>query len=72
MCQFVKLLFFKGRGSGSFFGGNLIGKMGIRESFRIMGLVAISAGFLYLVLNFFWLRYTEISEEKTEEDIGKY
>lgn len=58
-----------GRGSGSFFGGNLIGKVGIRESFRIMGLAAVMAGVLYSILNFFWFRKMKLPGlEKSDEE----
>lgn len=60
---------FLGRGSGSFFGGNLIGKIGIRESFRTMGLVAVGSGTLYAFLNFFWLRKLELPSDK-DDDLG--
>ncbi|KAF6212821.1 hypothetical protein GE061_010530 [Apolygus lucorum] len=56
-----------GRGSGSFFGGILIGTVGTRQSFRVMGLVAVIGGFTYGVLHFFWLhKYSE--EPETSKD----
>ena len=57
-----------GRGSGSFIGGHLIGKHGIREAFRIMGLGAVIAGLTYAILHFFWLKKfiaNTIGEEDT-------
>lgn len=45
-----------GRGSGSFVGGHLIGKFGIRQSFKLMGLVGVCSGFLYAFLHYTWLK----------------
>jgi MFS family permease len=45
-----------GRGSGSFVGGFLIGEVGTREAFRIMGLVAVAAGILYKIIHHLFLR----------------
>nr|XP_040234679.2 uncharacterized protein LOC120956925 isoform X1 [Anopheles coluzzii] len=45
-----------GRGSGSFFGGFLIGEVGTREAFRYMGLVAVAGGLAYKFIHSIWLR----------------
>lgn len=45
-----------GRGSGSFIGGHLIAKVGIRQAFRVMGLGACIAGIFYGILHYYWLR----------------
>uniref|UniRef100_A0A8D8GT47 Major facilitator superfamily domain-containing protein 6-A n=1 Tax=Culex pipiens TaxID=7175 RepID=A0A8D8GT47_CULPI len=45
-----------GRGSGSFFGGFLIGEVGTREAFRYMGLVAVAGGLAYKFIHAIWLR----------------
>ncbi|CAB0019753.1 unnamed protein product [Nesidiocoris tenuis] len=56
-----------GRGSGSFFGGVLIGTVGTRQAFRLMGLVAVVGGFTYGLLHFFWLhKYSEKPDKKEE------
>lgn len=53
-----------GRGSGSFIGGHIIGKFGIRQSFKLMGLVGVCSGVLYAFLHYTWLRhYIEPSEQ---------
>ncbi|KAL0273281.1 UNVERIFIED_CONTAM: hypothetical protein PYX00_005990 [Menopon gallinae] len=52
-----------GRGSGSFVGGLLIGTVGTRKSFRIMGLIAITGGFCYFILHYFWLRKLKVVKE---------
>ncbi|KAJ8926921.1 hypothetical protein NQ314_020773 [Rhamnusium bicolor] len=57
-----------GRGSGSFVGGHIIGKVGIRQAFKLMGLVAVCSGCTYALLHYFWLRKIEIKDE--EEDLG--
>nr|CAD7265645.1 unnamed protein product [Timema shepardi] len=56
-----------GRGSGSFFGGFLIGTVGTRESFRIMGMLAIVGGITYGLLHYFWLRKVEAGNNSKEE-----
>nr|CAD7602507.1 unnamed protein product [Timema genevievae] len=56
-----------GRGSGSFFGGLLIGTVGTRESFRIMGMLAIVGGITYGLLHYFWLRKVEAGNNSKEE-----
>ncbi|XP_073991086.1 uncharacterized protein isoform X2 [Rhodnius prolixus] len=56
-----------GRGSGSFFGGLLIGTVGTRQSFRLMGLLAVSAGVIYGLMHFFWLhKYSETTEKSKD------
>ncbi|XP_055593474.1 uncharacterized protein LOC129744793 isoform X2 [Uranotaenia lowii] len=58
-----------GRGSGSFFGGFLIGEVGTREAFRYMGLVAVAGGLAYKFIHAIWLRKydnPEAEEEDTE------
>ncbi|XP_024081412.1 uncharacterized protein LOC106668659 isoform X2 [Cimex lectularius] len=53
-----------GRGSGSFCGGLLIEKVGIRQSFKLMGLMSVVAGTIYGILHFFWLhKYTNDKED---------
>jgi len=49
-----------GRGSGSYVGGWLISVMGTRESFRLMGFLAIAGGVAYGLLHHFWLRKVEL------------
>lgn len=44
-----------GRGSGSFVGGLLIGTHGTRESFRLMGVLAVVGGGAYWLLHRYWL-----------------
>nr|XP_022908220.1 uncharacterized protein LOC111419624 [Onthophagus taurus] len=57
-----------GKGSGTFFGGQLIELVGIRQAFRYMGLGAMISGLSYAVLHFLWLRkFDEIDEEEEEE-----
>nr|CAD7397205.1 unnamed protein product [Timema cristinae] len=58
------------RGSGSFFGGLLIGTVGTRESFRIMGMLAIVGGITYGLLHYFWLRKVEAGNNSKEEQQG--
>lgn len=50
------LNFSKGRGSGSFCGGLLIGHVGTRDAFRYMGLLAVVGGIAYGLLHLIWLR----------------
>lgn len=54
-----------GRGSGSFVGGHILGKVGTREAFRIMGLVAVTSGTVYSLLHYLWLR--KLTSDKDEE-----
>lgn len=56
-----------GRGSGSFFGGFLIGNVGTREAFRYMGLMAVLGGVLYYGLHLVYLKKFDIIDEKDEE-----
>lgn len=51
--------YIKGRGSGSFFGGLLIGSYGTRQSFRLMGLLGIISGTVYGLLHCMWLHKFE-------------
>lgn len=54
-----------GRGSGSFFGGFLIGTIGARRAFKTMGLVAVIGGIIYGLMHFFWLhKYTDTVEKQ--------
>ncbi|XP_049817223.1 uncharacterized protein LOC109608343 [Aethina tumida] len=55
-----------GRGTGSFFGGHIIGKFGIRQSFRLMAFVACSSGIAYALIYCLWLKQIEINGEKDE------
>ena len=59
--------FVTGRGSGSYVGGWLISVIGTRESFRLMGFLAIAGGVAYGLLHYFWLRKVELKER--EEDV---
>ncbi|XP_049771164.1 uncharacterized protein LOC126136592 [Schistocerca cancellata] len=58
-----------GRGSGSFFGGILIGKIGTRESFRAMGIIAIAGGVAYWLLHRYWLREVEIRNRQRAVEV---
>jgi hypothetical protein len=42
-------------------GGWLISITGTRESFRIMGFLAIAGGVAYGLLHYFWLRKVELN-----------
>jgi hypothetical protein len=42
-------------------GGWLISITGTRESFRIMGFLAIAGGVVYGLLHYFWLRKVELN-----------
>ncbi|KAJ8986223.1 hypothetical protein NQ317_009929 [Molorchus minor] len=57
-----------GRGSGSFVGGHIIGKVGIRQAFKLMALVAVTSGSIYAFIHYFWLRKLEIKDG--EDDLG--
>ncbi|CAG9762061.1 unnamed protein product [Ceutorhynchus assimilis] len=58
-----------GRGSGSFIGGHIISKFGIRDAFKIMGTVAAASGFIYIILYRFWLKKNEAKfDEDFDED----
>uniref|UniRef100_A0A182IT32 Major facilitator superfamily associated domain-containing protein n=1 Tax=Anopheles atroparvus TaxID=41427 RepID=A0A182IT32_ANOAO len=59
-----------GRGSGSFFGGFLIGEVGTREAFRYMGLVAVAGGLAYKFIHAIWLRKYD-NPDADEETIEK-
>lgn len=54
-------ILYTGRGSGSYVGGWLISVMGTRESFRLMGFLAIAGGVAYGLLHYFWLRKVELN-----------
>lgn len=57
-----------GRGSGSFFGGFLIGNLGTREAFRYMGLMAVVGGFMYFGLDLLYLRKFDATNDEKDED----
>lgn len=57
-----------GRGSGSFFGGLLIGNVGTRNAFRYMGLLAVVGGILYYGLYLVYLKKFDVIEEKEEPE----
>lgn len=57
-----------GRGSGSFFGGLLIGNVGTRSAFRYMGLLAVVGGVLYYGLYLVYLKKFDVIEEKDEPE----
>uniref|UniRef100_A0A182LXW2 Major facilitator superfamily associated domain-containing protein n=1 Tax=Anopheles culicifacies TaxID=139723 RepID=A0A182LXW2_9DIPT len=58
-----------GRGSGSFFGGFLIGEVGTREAFRYMGLVAVAGGLAYKFIHSIWLR--KYDNPDADEDVAE-
>uniref|UniRef100_A0A1A9WZP3 Major facilitator superfamily associated domain-containing protein n=1 Tax=Glossina brevipalpis TaxID=37001 RepID=A0A1A9WZP3_9MUSC len=57
-----------GRGSGSFFGGLLIGQFGTRDAFRYMGLLAVVGGIAYGILHLVWLRKFDHNMEDSEDE----
>ncbi|XP_063219814.1 uncharacterized protein LOC134529542 [Bacillus rossius redtenbacheri] len=59
-----------GRGSGSYSGGLMIASLGTHQSFRIMGLFAISSGIAYGLLHYFWLHKVEAkyASKRASED----
>lgn len=57
-----------GRGSGSFIGGQIISKYGIRDAFQIMGVFAGCSGVIYTVLYRCWLKKHDSGVDK---DSGK-
>lgn len=57
-----------GRGSGSFFGGFLIGNVGTREAFRYMGLMAVVGGFLYYGLHLVYLKRFDSIDDKDDQE----
>lgn len=63
----INFTFVTGRGSGSYVGGWLISVTGTRESFRLMGFMAIAGGVAYGLLHYFWLRKVELNER--DEDV---
>lgn len=56
-----------GRGSGSFFGGLLIGHVGTREAFRYMGLLAVVGGILYYALHLAYLKKFDIQDNDKDD-----
>ncbi|KAG8234738.1 hypothetical protein J437_LFUL000973 [Ladona fulva] len=58
-----------GRGSGSFVGGFLLGSVGTRESFRIMGYLAGAGGVLYGILHYFWLK--KLQRPAAQEEVAE-
>lgn len=56
-----------GRGSGSFFGGLLIGNVGTRNAFRYMGLLAVVGGILYYGLYLVYLKKFDVYYNDKEE-----
>lgn len=59
-----------GRGSGSFFGGLLIGHVGTREAFRYMGLLAVVGGILYYALHLAYLKKFDI-QDNDKDDVNE-
>lgn len=57
-----------GRGSGSFFGGLLIGTFGTREAFRYMGLMAVVGGIMYYALYLIYLKKFDVIDDKDEQE----
>lgn len=57
-----------GRGSGSFFGGLLIGQFGTRDAFRYMGLLAVVGGITYGILHLVWLRKFDHNMDDCDDD----
>jgi len=53
-----------GRGSGSFIGGQIISKFGIRDAFQIMGVFAGCSGVIYTVLYRCWLKKHDLRVDK--------
>lgn len=61
-----------GRGSGSFLGGHIIGEIGIRQAFRLMGLIAVVSGSIYWIMHFIWLRkYEEAIYDDGDDQDGE-
>lgn len=59
-----------GRGSGSFFGGFLIGNVGTREAFRYMGLMAVVGGVLYYGLYLIYLKKFDIVDNDKDDQMA--
>lgn len=57
-----------GRGSGSFFGGLLIGNVGTRNAFRYMGLLAVVGGVLYYGLYLVYLKKFDVVDNDRDEN----
>ncbi|XP_058819544.1 uncharacterized protein LOC131682227 isoform X1 [Topomyia yanbarensis] len=60
-----------GRGSGSFFGGFLIGEVGTRDAFRYMGLVAVAGGLAYKFIHAIWLRKYDNPDADDDAENGE-
>ncbi|KAK9891521.1 hypothetical protein WA026_014758 [Henosepilachna vigintioctopunctata] len=60
-----------GRGSGSFVGGYIIGKVGIREAFQLMGLMSVVCGILYPFIHYVCIPNMETESEKEDKEDGK-
>ncbi|XP_018322678.1 uncharacterized protein LOC108735277 [Agrilus planipennis] len=59
-----------GRGSGSFVGGQIISKIGIRQAFRLMGAIAVGTGISYGLIHCLWLKkVVKKFDGEVEEDI---
>ncbi|KAL3289336.1 hypothetical protein HHI36_022774 [Cryptolaemus montrouzieri] len=58
-----------GRGSGSFLGGFIIGKVGVRQAFKLMGLMAVGCGIIYSIIHY--VCFTKIDFEPDKEDEEK-
>lgn len=56
-----------GRGSGSFFGGLLIGHVGTRDAFRYMGLLAVVGGILYYILHLVYLKKFDVQDNDKDD-----
>lgn len=59
-----------GRGSGSFFGGLLIGHVGTRDAFRYMGLLAVVGGILYYALHLAYLKRFD-TQDNDKDDLNE-
>lgn len=57
-----------GRGSGSFLGGYIIGKVGIRQAFKYMGLMSVFCGMIYVIIHYICLANVDFDTEKDEEE----
>ena len=64
----VMVHFCMGKGSGSFLGGLLIGKVGTRRAFEYTGYSAIIIGIIYKIIHHFYLRHYEVGRKTSEED----
>ncbi|XP_044765408.1 uncharacterized protein LOC123321737 [Coccinella septempunctata] len=57
-----------GRGSGSFLGGYIIGKVGIRQAFQLMGLMSVVCGVLYVIVHYVCLAKIEFDTDRDDEE----